>query len=152
MTTKGKPRPTGKAVTVAEFRRMWMDETITATEIGRRLGISVQAVRTRARVRGLPPRKGGAGRSRKLEPVLFRKLWDANVSPTEIGRIFGCCPQTVTKRSREWGFPPRDCHRWNVVSVAAVMLAASARETEAALRLSEMVDGFRDPGKTRKAA
>lgn len=144
MTTKNKPRPTGKTVSNAEFRRMWMDETITATEIGRRLGITVQAVRIRARVRNLPPRKGGAGKVKKIDPVLFRKLWDANVSPVEIGRLFNCCPQNVTKRAREWGFPQRDCHKWNVVSLAAFILSVSARETQAALKMAKMVDGFRD--------
>jgi len=111
---------------------MWEDKSITATEIGRRLGISVQAVRIRAKTRGLPPRKGGAGRKRKLEPGMFRKLWDANVSPRDIARVFGCSPQTVTKRARAWGFPPRDCHKWNVVSVEAFVLAASARAEQAA--------------------
>lgn len=133
-TRRGKPRPTGKAVSEAEFRRMWCDESITATEIGRRLGISRQAVCIRAKTRGLPPRKGGAGRKRKLDPAMFRKLWDANVSPRDIARVFGCSPPTVTERARMWGFPPRDCHKWNVVSVEAFAMAISARAEQAAAR------------------
>lgn len=46
----------GKAISEAEFRRMWQDASLSITDIGRHLGIGCNAVRSRAAVRGLGER------------------------------------------------------------------------------------------------
>lgn len=133
----------GKPMSEAAFRRLWMDRNVPAQDIADLLDVSIQALRFRALARGLPLRKGGGGMNRKVDPALMRAMWDFNVSPTEIARYFGVHPTTITKRSIEWGFPARNCTRWNSMSVAGFLLAQAAREEQAALRLAEMVDGFR---------
>lgn len=138
----------GKRVSEAEFRRLWLDGNVSAQAIADRLGVTVQAVSSRAQIRGLPKRPGGGGTNRKLEPRLFREMWDANVKPSHIAAFFGVHPECVTKRARLWGFPARNCTRWNSVTLAAFLLGRAARTEQAALRLAEMVDG--DP--RRRAA
>jgi hypothetical protein len=142
----------GKRVSEAEFRRMWLDESLTSREIGERLGVTEQAVRWRAKVRGLPHRKGGGGKFRKIDPVRFRAMWDANVGSADIARAFGVCQPCVNLRAREWGFPKRNCTRWNMVPLARFLWAETARKEQAALRLAEMVDGYRDPNSVRGKA
>jgi hypothetical protein len=142
----------GKIVSEAEFRRMWLDASLTAREIGERLGVTEQAVRCRAISRGLPPRKGGGGKFRKIDPERFRRMWDANVGSADIARAFRVTQPCVNLRAREWGFPKRNCTRWNMVPLVRFLLAETARETEAALRLAEMVDGYRDPRNTGRRA
>lgn len=142
----------GKVVSEAEFRRMWMDETITAREIGEQLGVSEQAVRFRAKNRGLPPRKGGGGKFRKIDPVRFRRMWDANVGSADIARAFGVTQPGVNLRARQWGFPKRNCTRWNMVPLVRFLWAETARQEQAAMKLAEMVDGYRDPRSIRGKA
>ncbi|NPD17571.1 hypothetical protein HOY34_20510 [Xinfangfangia sp. D13-10-4-6] len=54
---RGKPINRGKAVSEAEFRRLWQDPTLTLRQIGERLDIHQATVSQRAKTRGLPPRK-----------------------------------------------------------------------------------------------
>lgn len=132
----------GKPISEAAFRRLWLDPKVPASLIANQLGITIQAVRFRAVSRGLPNRKGGGGLNRKIDPALFREMWDANVGQAAIAAYFGCHIDCVAKRSREWGFPKRHCNRWNAISIAGFLLARSASETAAALRMAEMVDNF----------
>jgi hypothetical protein len=131
----------GKQVSEAEFRRMWNDHSMPAQVIADRLGISVSAVGCRARCRNLPNRPGGKGSGRRLKKELFREMWDANVKPAHIAGFFKVCPENVTKRARIWGFPDRDCHRWNSITMTTFLLARAARVEQAALINAEMVDG-----------
>lgn len=138
----------GKRVSEAEFRRMWMNPDMPVQVIAERLGVTVSAVGCRARIRKLPPRPGGKGSGRKLEPALFREMWDANVKPSHIAAFFKVHIENVTKRARLWDFPPRDCTRWNSITMAEFILRRAARAEQAALWNAEMVDG--DP--RRRAA
>lgn len=161
-TTKGIPRPTGAKVSEAEFRRMWLDPRISTREIGERLGISYQAVSHRAKVRGLPPRKGAnvTARKRAIECDAFAAMWRANVSLADLTRHFGCCHVTISNTARRMGLGPRSANRWNTITLSDFWsaplreaLAERAREEQAALRLAEMVDGAQ-PGRwpARRAA
>ena len=96
-------------------------------------------------------RPGGGGMNRKLDPVLFRKMWDANVGAAEIATYFGLShANSISKRAREWGMPKRKCSRWNAITVAQFFLGETARIERAALWNAEMVDGHRD--RDRRAA
>lgn len=148
---KGQPRNTGKTVSEAEFRRMWMDPSLSAAEIGRRLGITHQAVSHRARQRGLPPRKGPnvTARRRLIDGPEFAAMWQASVSLTDLARLYGCSHGTVCNAARRMGLPPRYTNRWHMITLAdyralqlRAAMAASASETAAALRMAEMVDNF----------
>jgi hypothetical protein len=131
----------GRRVSRAEFARMWMDQTITAAQIAETLDISVQAVRQRAITRGLPPRKGGGGCRRKIDPLMCRLMWSANVGLADMAAFFDVHPIGLARRARIWGFPPRDCNRWNATPIAAFLMARSAAETRGAMKMAEMVDG-----------
>jgi len=141
----------GKIVSEAEFRRMWCDKSTPASVIADRLDVSVQAVTSRARIRGMEKRAGGGGLNRKLDPELFRKMWVANVGAAEIAAYFGLShSNSISKRAREWGMPRRKCSRWNAISVAAFFLAETARAERAEWWNAEMVDGHRN--RDRRAA
>lgn len=153
---KGKPRNTGRTVTLAEFRRMWEDLSISVAQIGQRLGISQQGVTQRAKSRGLPPRpKRGAKPA--CDPAKLRRLYDADLSMKDIAAGLGCDRKTVHNYCVRLNLARRGSGRRPKATIAdfrAVHLreamAASARETEAALRLSEMVDYHM--GNKRRAA
>lgn len=134
----------GKQVSRAEFARMWRDPNIPARQIAETLNVSVQAVTSRAATRGLPKRKGGGGMNRKLDPVMFRAMWDANVRAKDIAAYFGLSHQnSISKRAREWGFPRRNCNRWNMVSMLRFLMEKTAKAERDAMWSSEMMDGKR---------
>lgn len=139
-------RNRGKAMSRAELARLWADRRISREEIGRRLGITAQAVSWRARTLGLPPRpEGSAPRFDHHDPLFF-EMWHANVRPAEMGRHFGVGLSAILANARRLGLS-RECHRHNSIDLAAFRemqlsraLAAQAAEERAALRLAEMVD------------
>ncbi len=145
---KGKPRPTGKLVSEAGFRRMWFDSSLTLAEIGRELGIKQQAVSMRAATRGLP-RRPARGAKPACDPELLAKLWLAHVAIDEISASLGCDPKTVRNTRKRLGLPERGPgRRARMITMAdyragqlRTALAQSAREEQAALRNAEMVDG-----------
>lgn len=154
MTTKGKPNR-GKTVSEAEFRRMWQDPTISQGEIARRLGISGQAALYRALCRGLSPRPRQRLWTRTVDHERVARLYVSGLSIAAIAKLTGYSRGGIQNALRVKGVQPRPVGKPAPVptsNLAVVLMAASARETEAALRLSEMVDGFRDPGRTRRAA
>ena len=130
----------GKQISEAAFARMWRDPTMTARQIADTLDISVQAVRQRAISRGLPKRKGGGGCNRKVDPLMCRLMWSANVGLNDMAAFFDVHPIGLARRVRLWGFPPRDCNRWNATPMATFLMARSAAETRGAMKAAEMVD------------
>lgn len=149
----GQKPPRGRKVTVAEFRRMWYDPKLTLDDIGRILGICSRSVYQRAKHRGMPPRpsiiKPGP------PPVLdeaAEEMWRAGVKAEDIAAAYGTSVSTVhmhvhrrkVKRSRQisrW-HPPISIDDYRQEQLRSAM-AASARETEAALDVCKMRDGFR---------
>jgi len=141
----------GKRVSEAEFRRLWGDMSISVTEIGRRLGISGNAVKMRAKCRELPDRPRGRPFARKHDHTRLISLYRAGLSMHAIARAEGCAEHTVFKALQRAG--ERSRHRKDPMttnSPALALLAASARETEAAMWDSDMADG--DPRRRRAAA
>jgi hypothetical protein len=158
---KGIPRTRGALMSEAAFARLWSDPAVHVADIARTLGITRQAVAIRARVRGLPPRKGArkAVRDRVEDRCPdFAALWTAGVGLVAMMEHLGCCHTAILKAAARLGLPKRRLTRWNALTMAdyrATLLrdamAASARETRAAMKLAEMVDG-RDNGARNRSA
>lgn len=97
----------GKAVSDAEFERLWSDYSLTCAQIGARLGITRQAVSTRARRRGLPPRPQGR-RVPAYDVELFGRMVSAGVRQADIAAHFGMSDTTVRAHARRAGLAPRE--------------------------------------------
>ena len=136
MTTKGKPRPTGKTVTEAAFRRMWNDPSLSVAEIGERLGICQQAVTQRAKVRGLPARKKRGGQP-VVDEARFRKLYAAGVAMTEIARLMGFDRKTAHNTVVRLKLPRRGSGKPKQWLTLADYRAAQLREAMAASARAE---------------
>lgn len=145
------PRNTGRVVSEAQFRRWWLDTSITVAQIGERLGIGQQAVTHRAQIRKLPPRpKSGAKPA--CDEAKFRRLYAAGISHVEMAEFFDCDIKTVLNTRKRLGISNRPRGKRCKVKLADILrecLAAAAREEQAALRLAEMVDA---PSKVWRAA
>lgn len=156
---QGQPRNTGKRISEAEFRRMWEDLSISATEIGRRLGITQQAVTHRAQKRGLPrrPKRGGKP---ACDPRDVQRMYLAGVRLQDIAEALSCDRKTVSNYVTRLGLTKRGGGRHNVAlsldDFRALQLrdrmAETARREQAALCLAEMVDGRRTGGDGRRSA
>ena len=134
-------RKRGKRVSEAEFRRLWADLTISVTEIGRRLGISCNAVRSRAEIRKLPPRPNGRPWRRTYDHAKMISLYNAGLSMPAIAEACGCSYMTVRQALHRGGAEIRDRKDPRTTNcLAKIILAARAREEEAALINAEMVD------------
>jgi hypothetical protein len=140
----------GKCISEAEFRRLWSDLTITVAEIGERLGIGQQAVTYRAQTRRLPSRPK-RGSKLACDDGMFRRLYAAGIPHNEIAQFFGCDLKTVLNTRKRLGLQQRPHGKRCTVRMDDLLrqvLQASARETQAAMWDSEMVDG----DKRRRAA
>lgn len=99
----------GKTISEAEFRRMWQDESLTITEIGRRLGIGCNAVRSRAAVRGLGDRpiKHPRMSTKKIDDDAMRKLWVKGVPIDEICDRLGVGKASIRLAIKRLGLTAR---------------------------------------------
>lgn len=140
-----------KTFSVAAFRQAWLNPSLTRIKIGAMFGISSLQTWRRAKALGFPPRKMG-GRPKQTPDAFIREAWLAGVAAEEIAKRAGISPDTLYSRLPALGLPLRGQGRrakmtlmeFDHVQLREAM-AASARETQAALVLSEMVDGRRDP-------
>lgn len=134
-----------RPVSEAEF--LWLDSSLSLADVGQRLGISDDAVSKRAKRRGLPQRSRG-GSARRSVPVNFAEMWRAGVATPDLARLCGSGPDFPTRTAKRLGLASRPVGRgFKAISLAdylqqqlAARLAASAAETRAVMRLSEMVD------------
>lgn len=99
----------GKTISEAEFRRMWLDPSVTITEIGRHLGIGCNAVRSRAAVRGLGDRpiKHPRMTTKKIDDDAMRRLWAKGVPIDEICATLGVSKTPVRLAVKRLGLPAR---------------------------------------------
>uniref|UniRef100_A4WTC2 Winged helix-turn-helix domain-containing protein n=1 Tax=Cereibacter sphaeroides (strain ATCC 17025 / ATH 2.4.3) TaxID=349102 RepID=A4WTC2_CERS5 len=138
-------RHRGRVTSEAELRRLWADPSLSITEIGRRLGITYQAVQQRAALRGLGPRPVAHNAwARWAPPSDFAEMWRAGVSLRDMEEAFGVTHNTITKAARQMKLGRRQICRWTALPLAEFRLrqrlAAAAAETRAAMDLREMVD------------
>lgn len=150
---KGKKPPRGRQVTVSEFRRMWFDPALTLEDIGRILGICSRSVWQRARHRGMPDRTTiiKPGPAPTLDHTA-EDMWRACVRAEDIAAAYKTSVSTVHMHVHRRGVKrDRTVSRWHPgITIddyrqmkLGEAMAASARETEAAIDLAEMRDGFR---------
>jgi hypothetical protein len=146
---KGQPAPRGRQVTVAEFRRMWEDPSLTLADIAASLGICQRAVWQRARHRNLPARGYIVAKARSVFNDEFPAMFAARVHSAAIAAHYGCTVSNVEKHARKIGATrSRPITRWDkgltLADFRALQLrdamAASARETAAAMMDAEMID------------
>ena len=147
----------GKRISEAEFRRMWMNSNLPVREIAKALGINVGNVSARAKRRGLPSRNApnASARVHGIDCPLFAKMWLAGVGTRAMAAHYGVSSGTPTNTARRLSLPARGNRAGYAMTVAdffalqlRIAMAASARETQAALWNADMVDG--DP--RRRAA
>ncbi len=151
----GLPDRRASAVAADAIRAAWADLSVTDAELAARLGIARSSLWRNAKALGLPPRP------RKQHSVkdraLFAAMWAEGVSLAEMGRVFAVHPMTVSATAKAFGLPPRRsggpqralrADQFGAAladRILARRLARVADETQAALRLSEMVDRIVSP-------
>jgi hypothetical protein len=98
----------GKQITIAQFRRLWDDLSLSQGDIGAMLGISEQAVNLRARKRGFPRR--GFPLEKICKPVdreVFARMWAGGVRNADIARHFFVSIHSVRHYRDRFGLPSR---------------------------------------------
>jgi hypothetical protein len=128
---------------------MWQDPSITIADIAASLGICQRAVWQRARHRGFPARGYIVAKSKVVFDGEFAAMYYARVYCDDIAAHYGCTASNVQKHARKTGATrSRPINRWDagitLADFRALQLreamAASARETRAAMMDAEMVD------------
>lgn len=146
------PAKRGKIVSEAEFRRMWADLTISQNEIGRRLGISGEAVRFRAAARNLPPRPKERRFAQVIDAERAARLYRSGLSEDAVAAVMGTKRPTVQGALNRLGVKRRGRHDKASISpdeVTLRLMAASARETLGHMACAEMLD---DPRRVMRRA
>lgn len=136
----------GKPISNAEFRRLWLDMSITTAQIGEQLGISQQAGCARASTRGLPKRRKGPAPT-VSEDEVFRAMWISGVSNLEMAKRLGISERTVRNHVSRLGLDRR-CggtnHGITAEEFAQAQMIARMRDDAALVKaqwkLAEMVD------------
>ncbi|MFP5510768.1 MAG: hypothetical protein ACLGIP_16675 [Alphaproteobacteria bacterium] len=146
-----------RRISNAAFIRAWNDASLTTDEMAAMFGVHRSSISRMGKIRGLPPRKQGVKPVIAREP--FASWWMAGVGSADIAKALGISRNYTTILARRFGLPNRPQGARKVISLTdyrAMQLrdamAASARETEAALHLSEMKDGFQPGRWPRRAA
>lgn len=142
-------RRRGKTVSEAEFRRLWLDRSLTIKSIAIDLDITAQAVRFRAKSRGLDPRRGYPREMvQAIRDPEFARMWNAGVRTCDLVALYQVSHMTVPKTARRLGLPPRGksfAHRgitldeYRQSQIAARMSVVAANE-RSAFRVANMVD------------
>lgn len=134
----GQPAP----VSAATIRRLWLDRSMLLTEVSRITGLHRVTLMRRARALGLPPRPQWRAKASIPDADLYTVMWADGLSARHIATYFGVSYDTavVTAKRlglarRPAGFRPISFSEWQDVQFAR-RLAASAAETNAAMRLS----------------
>jgi len=95
---------------VETLRRLWPDESVSAAEIGRRIGKSRSAVLGRVWRDGHTPRRSNEELAWPPERIArLRELWaDKSLTTANIAAILGTTRQTIQHRARRLSLPKRE--------------------------------------------
>jgi len=135
----------GKAMSQAEFARLWADKRLTVAQIGAAIGVSGAAVSGRAVTRGLPGRQMGPLPAIR-DDAKFREMWAAQVSIADMALFFGVNPKSIRNHVTRLGLPRRGARGTPITldDYRAIKLrermAEAARIERGALINAEMVD------------
>lgn len=135
----------GRRVSLAEFRRMWSDPALCVDDIAAALGVSRQAVRSRARKRGLPPRRKPVALAIR-DIGTFAAMWSAGVPTAAIMAHFACSHLTPRNTAARLGLQPRG-RAWRAKTTLPAFL-----KDELGRRLAEAAAGTRSVMRDRAAA
>ena len=129
------PAHRGKSVSNAQFARLYADRTLTCAQIGEVLGITAQAVRFRAKSRGLPLRGQGKVLARVItrhDEAEFASMYLSGVFTHEIAQHYHVTRCTVRKTAQRLNLPKRSRgHRHVGIPLAAWREAQIGRKMEA---------------------
>lgn len=155
--TKGRKAPRGKVISGAEFARLWLDRTVTVKQIGDLLGISSEAVCSRANTRGLPGRTdaGIIIRKKKINDEEFAALYQARVRTADLCAKYGVTHPRIGRTADRLKIPRRNLYDGNgsitlaeyeAMKLRAAM-AATAKVERGHWKNAEMVDGSARTGR-----
>lgn len=101
------PRPL-KNLTAADLRPIWSRLDIPIERIATSLGVTRQALRSKAKTLGLPSRSGNVGGKKPVSDEEFARYWSAGLTMSGIAKICGYKNHNgVSQRRRSQGLPPR---------------------------------------------
>lgn len=122
----------GKSITEAEFRRLWLDNSITRAEIAKRLGIGEAAARSRAIRRGLPARPGFHAKLRNwaITADVLLPLWQAMVTTEGIAKHLGVPDKAIHQAAVRLGLPPRNSSRWKCITLEQYLAGVAEKVAE----------------------
>lgn len=144
-------RPHGRVsvFSVTRLRQLWADDRLTNDQIAATLNLHPRMLSQHARSLGLPQRRMGQKQKVRFGPE-FEVMWNANVLSREIARHYGCRICSVEHEVRRRGLQRRRrCKGWLAEAKTldqfrewqlGQAMARTAAETEAVLKLAEMVD------------
>lgn len=120
----------GRSMSLAEFKALWLDETVALTEIAERLNISITAVRFRAESRGLPKRAAvriNRGVTRVAADDMFPVYWEAGVGRFDMMRYYGIHSHVpLGKAAKQLGLTERQRTKYNDKTILQVHVTCAA--------------------------
>lgn len=146
-------------MTTAEFRKLWLDRSLTLQQIADRMGLSYQCVQHRASARGFGPRPRGHNEHLTWQPCAdFADMWRAGVGLSVLVSLYGVRHGTILSAVARLGLPKRNINRHTAIGLAefremqmARRMAAAAAETRKVMWVCEMTD-HPSSGKRKVAA
>ena len=119
-------------ITREDLEPFWSRPEIPLARIAQALGVSREGVSYKARVLGLPSRKGNHEPLKKLDDTTFARLWNAGVSMAEMIAFGGYTSRSsIEWRRKRLGLPKRR-GRIDIISLAEfreMELARAMRES-----------------------
>jgi len=102
-----EPRPL-KKLTREHLEPLWSRRDIPIARIASALGVTPQAVSVKAKLLGLPSRRGNKEPMKRTDDAEFRSMWLAGVNSTEMAKLFGYADAaSVVHRRINLGLPGR---------------------------------------------
>lgn len=146
-------------MTTAEFRKLWLDRSLTLQQIAERMGLSYQCVQQRAMARGFGPRPRRHNEHLTWQPCEdFEAMWRAGVGLAVLAEFNGVRHGTILAAVARLGLSKRSINRHTSIGLAefrelqiGARLAAAAAETRKVMWACEMTD-YPSGGKRKVAA
>lgn len=156
MQRRGIKAHRGERMSEAEFKRLWLDPGVKVQEIAEKLNVTVTAVRSRAKSRGLPARHAMVRieRQRRLaKDPLLEFMLEHGVPKVDIQRYFRVGQHQLARIIEELGIQRSrgDVSRWNKMTLQEALLkwhmtksAQKTRELEQRLKSAQISQGIRE--------
>ena len=98
-----------------ELTKLWLDSSLTRSEIAKRLGVTRAFVERQARKYNLPSRRGGLIPTHGVSRERFEEVWmDCSLTKSQAAFELGIPKSTCRDLAEHYGLPKeRDGYRWN---------------------------------------